>query len=123
MLVEVAEGIENFLETVEKHSGKRIFALFCGGVSPATGESWCPDCVKAEPVIEKGVAKAPEDAVFIKCSVGDRATWKDPNCEFRKHPQLKLVGVPTLLEWNTPKRLVEEECSKQDLVDMFFEED
>ena len=29
---------------------KTIYAIFSGGKDPATGKSWCPDCVTAEPV-------------------------------------------------------------------------
>ncbi|XP_063964551.1 thioredoxin domain-containing protein 17-like isoform X2 [Lytechinus pictus] len=76
-----------------------------------------------EPVIEKGLAGAPEDAVFIKCSVGDRTSWKDPNNEFRVNEKLRLKGVPTLLQMNSPKKLVEEDCSNADLVEMFFQDD
>jgi hypothetical protein len=27
--------------------------------------------------------------------------WKDPENEFRKHPQFKLTGIPTLIKWKT----------------------
>ncbi|XP_072210028.1 thioredoxin domain-containing protein 17 isoform X1 [Excalfactoria chinensis] len=52
---------------------------------------------------------------------GLRDGWKDPNNEFRKN--LKLTGVPTLLKYGTPQKLVEEECFKADLVRMLFTED
>ncbi len=38
------EGFDAFMAEVEKHSGKPVFALFCG-TKDAEGESWCPDCV------------------------------------------------------------------------------
>ncbi|XP_041456879.1 thioredoxin domain-containing protein 17-like [Lytechinus variegatus] len=124
VLQESVDGLSSFFELVAKHKDKKIiYALFCGGLDSATGESWCPDCVSAEPVIEKGLAGAPEDAVLIKCSVGDRTSWKDPNNEFRVNEKLRLKGVPTLLQMNSPKRLVEEDCSKADLVEMFIQDD
>uniref|UniRef100_A0A8B9NQ94 Thioredoxin domain-containing protein n=1 Tax=Accipiter nisus TaxID=211598 RepID=A0A8B9NQ94_9AVES len=52
---------------------------------------------------------------------GLRDGWKDPNNEFRKN--LKLTGVPTLLKYGTPQKLVEEECFKAELVRMLFTED
>ena len=92
------EGPEPALAAAESRSGD-VYLLFCGGVSPDTGKSWCPDCVKgeamarrvcpvlcsptslslslvvaaAEPVIEKVVAEQ-KAGVFIHCSVGDRDT-------------------------------------------------
>eukprot|EP00058_Branchiostoma_floridae_P009365 XP_002594853.1 hypothetical protein BRAFLDRAFT_124440 [Branchiostoma floridae] len=113
MVVSVkVEGLSAFLEAVEKHKGKTIFALFTGS-HDAQGKSWCPDCVAADPVVEKCVKGAPEDAVFITCSVGDRATWKDQKNDFRTHDKLKLTSVPTLMRWGT----------KSSLVSMLFEED
>ncbi|XP_787642.1 thioredoxin domain-containing protein 17 [Strongylocentrotus purpuratus] len=125
VLQEKTEGLDNFLQLLEKHKEKKtIIALFCGGKNSSDGVSWCPDCVSAEPIIEKGLAAAaPEDAVFIYCSVGDRTSWKDPNNAYRTHPKLQLKGVPTLLQWDTPKKLGEKDCSNADLVQMFFEED
>ncbi|XP_019621491.1 PREDICTED: thioredoxin domain-containing protein 17-like [Branchiostoma belcheri] len=123
MVVSVkVEGLSAFLEAVENHKGKAIFALFTGS-HDAQGKSWCPDCVAADPVVEQCVKGAPEDAVFITCSVGDRAFWKDQNNEFRTHPKLKLTSVPTLIRWETPQRLMEEDCAKSNLVSMLFEED
>uniref|UniRef100_A0A3B5LKP8 Thioredoxin domain-containing protein n=1 Tax=Xiphophorus couchianus TaxID=32473 RepID=A0A3B5LKP8_9TELE len=48
-------------------------------------------------------------------------SWKDLNNDFKK--TLKLTGVPTLLRYGTPQKLVEEECFKPDLVKMMFTED
>lgn len=118
-----ADSTASFLALAEEHKGKKIIALFCGSPDSSSGESWCPDCVKAEPVVEKALNKAADDVVFVFCVVGDRSRWKDPNCEFRTHPQFRLTAVPTLLEWGTQKRLVEGDCQKENLVDMFFEED
>ncbi|XP_029820476.1 thioredoxin domain-containing protein 17, partial [Manacus vitellinus] len=75
----------------------------------------------AEPVVRKELHNLPDESVFIYCLVGDRAYWKDPNNEFRRN--LKLTGVPTLLKYGTPQKLVEEECFKAELVRMLFTED
>ena len=43
--VKVASLVD-YLEACEAHkAAPQIFGLFCGGTDPATGESWCPDCV------------------------------------------------------------------------------
>ncbi|XP_077995571.1 thioredoxin domain-containing protein 17-like [Glandiceps talaboti] len=117
------EGLDAYLEKVEEYKNKPCVYAYFSGSKGEDGKSWCPDCVAAEPVVEKHLPEAPEDAVFIYCSVGGRAFWKDPNNRFRTHPELQLKGVPTLLQVNTPKRLVEGNLMKDDLVKMFFEED
>ncbi|KAG9485928.1 hypothetical protein GDO78_008815 [Eleutherodactylus coqui] len=91
-------GYEEYCRELEKHKGKPVFTLFCGDKNEQ-GVSWCPDCVKAEPVIRKELANLPEGSTFIYCLVGERAYWKDPNNEFKKN--LKLTGVPTLCKVGT----------------------
>ena len=85
----------------------------------SNGESWCPDCVVAEPVVNQCMQKvkwimqimlaqmytvqlqAPEDSHYLYVGVGDRATWKDPNCIFRTHKdtQLKRYWVLIILTY------------------------
>ncbi|NWY24062.1 TXD17 protein, partial [Pheucticus melanocephalus] len=113
-------GYPEFVRTAQSYHGRPIFALFCGD-KDAEGRSWCPDCVTAEPIVRKELHNLPDASVFIYCLVGDRAYWKDPNNEFRRN--LKLTGVPTLLKYGTPQKLVEEECFKSELVRMLFTED
>lgn len=52
--------------------------------------------------------------------VGDRRTWKDPNCAFRKDPNTKLNVIPTLIRWKNPQRLEGEQLLKTELLEMFF---
>ncbi|MBN3304639.1 TXD17 protein, partial [Amia calva] len=110
-------GYDEFTKAVSERKGKDIFAYFSGNKDPQ-GVSWCPDCVKGKIIKTRSIIHS---SVFIYCQVGDRSYWKDPNNEFRK--VLKLSGVPTLLRYGTPQKLVEEECFKADLVRMMFTED
>ena len=48
-MVNHVEGYAGWTAFVQENKGKEIFALFCGG-KDASGKSWCPDCVTAEPV-------------------------------------------------------------------------
>ncbi|CAB3981051.1 Hypothetical predicted protein [Paramuricea clavata] len=98
-----------------------VYILFTGS-KDSSGNSWCSDCNDADPVIKKCLPNAPEGSVFICCIVGDRSVWKDPENEFRKHPQFKLTGIPTLIKWKTANRLGPDDCKKQDLVEMIFED-
>ncbi|XP_048836232.1 thioredoxin domain-containing protein 17 [Brienomyrus brachyistius] len=113
-------GYDEFNEAVSDRKGKDIFAYFSGD-KDANGKSWCPDCVKAEPVVRRELRHLPEGSVFIYCQVGDRPYWKDSSNEFKK--TLKLSAVPTLLRYGTPQKLVEDECFRSDLVRMMFTED
>ncbi|CAF5094691.1 unnamed protein product, partial [Rotaria sp. Silwood1] len=72
------------------------------GAKDSQGHSWCPDCVLAEKPVEETVKSSlPSNGIFIECSVGNRASWKDPNCSFRTDPNLRLTNIPTLVEWGT----------------------
>lgn len=119
-----ARGFADFQSAAHEQQklGRRVFAYFSGDKeSGSGGVSWCPDCVKAEPIVRAELAYLPEGSTFVYCQVGSRADWKDPDNEFRK--QLKLTAVPTLLKYGTPQKLVEEECFKAELVRMLFTED
>ncbi|XP_038550630.1 thioredoxin domain-containing protein 17-like [Micropterus salmoides] len=91
-------GYDEFCQAVSERKGKDIYAYFSGD-KDAQGKSWCPDCVKAEPVVRGEMAHLPEGSVFIYCQVGERAYWKDQSNAFKK--TLKLSGVPTLLRYGT----------------------
>nr|CAH0104461.1 unnamed protein product [Daphnia galeata] len=119
-----AEGFQEFqaiLNDIASKKSEDIFILFSGS-KDTTGQSWCPDCVEAEPVIEKALESAPEDAVFVYVGVGDKSFWKDSNCVFRTDSKTKLTCIPTLLKWGTNKRLLDNQCNKLDTVLMMFED-
>ena len=49
-------GYEEFMQVVEQHSGKTIFAYFSGS-KDAEGKSGCPDCVQGEARIREAAAQ------------------------------------------------------------------
>jgi thiol-disulfide isomerase/thioredoxin len=109
-------------QIAEQGSGsKSVFVLFSGAVVPATGKSWCPDCVDAEPVIAGALEKAAEsrDVVLLYIPLvreeyrGNAAHWA------RVHPSFKLERIPTLYKWGKTRAvgsLVEEQCKDAELV-------
>ncbi len=99
-------------ESLEK-SGEPINVLFSGGKDAETGISWCPYCVRAQPVVEEALSLAPEDSHFIYCDVGERTYWRDKECPFRTDPRTKLVFLPTLLRWKGAQRLDGEQACKK----------
>ncbi|CAF1524578.1 unnamed protein product [Rotaria sp. Silwood1] len=118
------EGYEQLKKTLENYGkDKRIFILF-SGAKDSQGHSWCPDCVLAEKPVEETVKSSlPSNGIFIECSVGNRASWKDPNCSFRTDLNLRLTNIPTLVEWGTTKRLTESQLLDTEMIKILFEED
>lgn len=45
---------------------------YCANIISLKGDSWCPDCVEAEPFIEEALDKFGEGTVFVHVDVGDR---------------------------------------------------
>nr|AFK40345.1 unknown [Lotus japonicus] len=83
----------------EASQNKANLILFLADKDPATSLSWCPDCVRAEPVIYKKLEASPDDIALIRAYVGDRPTWRNPHHPWRVDPKFKLTGVPTLIRW------------------------
>ncbi|KAK7334780.1 hypothetical protein VNO80_26544 [Phaseolus coccineus] len=70
---------EKFRSEAAKNKANLI--LFLADKGPATSLSWCPDCVRAEPVICKKLEASSDDIALLRAYVGDRQTWRNP-----KHP-------------------------------------
>lgn len=58
---------------------------------------WCGDCVRGVPPTKAVIAAA--GLSLLEIDVGDRETWRDQNHPLRVDQQLKLTGIPTLIEW------------------------
>ena len=92
-----------------------VFLLFFGSETPETGESWCPDCVMADPVIRGTLATITRRSVhLVECPVGLRADYKGNAAHpYRTDPRVALQRIPTLIRWAGTRevgRLVEGEC-------------
>ncbi|XP_027916217.1 thioredoxin-like protein Clot [Vigna unguiculata] len=83
----------------EAAGNKANLILFLADNDPATSLSWCPDCVRAEPVIYKKLEASSDDIALLRAYVGDRPTWRNPQHPWRVDPRFKLTGVPTLIRW------------------------
>ena len=100
-----------------RDSAKPLFILFTGAVVPETGRSWCPDCVKADPVINKVLHELEGGGVLLECPVV-RAEYREPEYAYRTN-QFKLACVPTLIKWENKKisrRLNDDQSQDEDLV-------
>ncbi|XP_074593656.1 thioredoxin domain-containing protein 17-like [Brevipalpus obovatus] len=114
------EGLKMLL-TVEK--SPQVFILFIAS-KDSNGVSWCPDCVSADPVIQKAVSdcdpKMDQETLFITAQVGARDEWKNPNNSFRLDETFKVDCVPTLLNIQKNQRLRETECADREKVEKFL---
>lgn len=122
-----ATGYEHFVAIVETLApavgAQHISVYFTGEKNAATGVSWCPDCVVAEPVVMAAVERIAEPMHFIYVDVGNRAYWKDPKNPFRTDKRTHLSVIPALLRWHQPQRLDGDQLLKPELLDMFFQDD
>ncbi|KAK8707218.1 hypothetical protein V6N13_058281 [Hibiscus sabdariffa] len=82
-------------------NNKANFILFLADKDPSTSLSWCPDCVRAEPVIYKKLEATAWDVALLRAYVGDRPTWRNPQHPWRVDSTFKLTGVPTLVLWDS----------------------
>ena len=94
-------------------------------VKKSLGNSWCPDCVTAQPVVESTIEKEVKQPTnYLYVGVGDRTFWKDQGNIFRKSGLTKLKSVPTFFKWTAPgNRLEEEKCTNPDLIQMIIEQE
>lgn len=83
----------------EAANNKANLILFLADNDPATSLSWCPDCVRAEPMIYKKLEECGEDVALLRAYVGDRPTWRTPQHPWRIDSRFQLKGVPTLIRW------------------------
>ncbi len=99
--------------------------LFFGSEDPATGASWCPDCVTADPVLRRVCTTLRPDLVLYECPVGARSSWKNQaDHPFRLHPGIRLTRIPTLLFLQgglERGRLVEADCADAAVVAAFLQ--
>lgn len=98
--------------------------LFFGSEDPATGASWCPDCVTADPVLRATIAAAAPALPVHECPVGARSAWKGVmDHPYRVHPAFRLQRIPTLIRFRAGLdvgRLVEGPCADPAAVRAFL---
>ncbi|KAL3122500.1 hypothetical protein niasHT_003036 [Heterodera trifolii] len=104
------EGLRQILVEL-KHSASRVynggvFVYFTGEKVAETGQSWCPSCVQADPVIEQAFDEfswdpdMPIHVAFITCDVGPREIWKSLDNSIKADATLDVQSVPTLIEYS-----------------------
>jgi len=111
---------------LERLSTSRSAALllFFGSEDQATGVSWCPDCVTADPLLRRACKTLQPSLDLFECPVGQRSAWKNqPEHPYRLHPLIRLARIPTLI-WLDGAcergRLVEADCAVPASVEAFL---
>lgn len=98
----------------EAGDAERIL-LFFGSEQAASGVSWCPDCVTADPVLRAALVRQRPELVVLECPVGERADWKGrADHPYRRDLRLAVHRIPTLIRWSAGRacdRLVEGGCA------------
>ncbi|KRZ09373.1 Thioredoxin domain-containing protein 17 [Trichinella zimbabwensis] len=90
------------------HSSYNIYVIFCG-TRNQWGYSWCPMCTALEHYVKQLAYYVPEETLLIYVDVGTLEQFQDESNCFRKDEVVKLRRVPTLMNWRTGERLVENE--------------
>lgn len=117
------EAFVAFIAKLQPTVGEQPINVYFSGTKDAQGNSWCPDCVVAEPVVLAALERIAEPAHFVYVDVGDRSFWKDPKNAFRTDKSTHLSVIPTLLRWRQPQRLEGDHLLNPELLDMFFNDD
>ncbi|KAJ2718425.1 hypothetical protein GGI07_005765 [Coemansia sp. Benny D115] len=95
-----------------------VFVLFFGREVPSTGNSWCPDCVIADPKVRKAIGSV-ENSILLEVPVDRKTDTASKTNIFRERKDIKLGRIPTLLRWTSAgpaaTRLVEDECNEADI--------
>ncbi|XP_063822005.1 thioredoxin domain-containing protein 17-like [Ostrinia nubilalis] len=118
------KGFDDFSKYTENidPKGPPVFFFFSGAKLPS-GNSWCPDCVEAEPIVKSYLGELQKSVTFVYVDVGDRDYWKDKACPFRTDSRTRLMVIPTIIKWKGVQRLEGSQCNKRDLLQMMFEEE
>lgn len=104
-----------------------LFILFTGKKSiGSNGDnkiSWCPDCVRAEPIINAALDATSDGYVLYECDV-DRESYRTKDYIYRTDARIGLTCVPTLMKWSNNKciaRLNDSQSQNADLVKELIE--
>ena len=115
---------ENITANLKKLiSEKKNFFLYLYGTHDKNGKSWCPDCVRSEPFVNKAkeiiAARENEKEIYFVNVPIDF----DKRPFYRNDKIIKMKRVPTLAYFNKGRelgRIVEHDMDTQEMVDGFI---
>lgn len=85
------------ISQISQQSNHDFFVLFTGEKVPETGKSWCPDCVNAEPIINKALEQYGREYILLLCPVV-RLDYRSHEYIYRIDDLIQLKCVPTFMK-------------------------
>ena len=94
------------------------YAVFFGE-RDADGQSWCPDCVEADPVISAVLSGREEGSGLLECVVIKAEYARNPSYAYRTHPHVKLTAIPTVIKYAAGAvvaKVEDDACKSEDVL-------
>ncbi len=94
------ETVRRVVRSLSAEKKDLLVLLFTGTPFPGTKQSWCPDCVTADPLVAASISDAKaagRHVVLIECLVERGSYIGNPGYLYRTHPFVQLPCIPTLL--------------------------
>ena len=116
------DSFYNFM-TNYNPAGKRLNA-YCYGSRNETHDSWCGDCINAEPYIDEALEKFGQNTIMLFVDVGSKAEWKDIENNYLRM-NCYLDFIPTLIHYEglyQMKRIEDIHVQNPELLKWFFNE-
>ncbi|CAG9760020.1 unnamed protein product [Ceutorhynchus assimilis] len=122
VVVHYLQGYDQYVKFFQEFNSheQKAYVYFTGN-KDSSGQSWCPDCNNAWPVVMGVLDALPDNHPLVIVEVGEREEWKNPQNPFRKD-KVRLRVIPTIAIWNEVNKLEGVMCEKQELVSMLLEE-
>ncbi|ORC91682.1 1,2-Dihydroxy-3-keto-5-methylthiopentene dioxygenase, partial [Trypanosoma theileri] len=95
--------------------GDVLVLLFKGASDRMTHISWCPPCVRAEPMVCRAVqaARKAHRVVFVQCIL-ERSVYRgNPEYPYRTHPLLNIATIPYLIVMQQGETGIVEICRER----------
>ena len=107
--------------TLSTHDPDKVRVLVWVQSELVDGVPWCPDTRAALPLLESALYRAAGPPIVLVTADVVRREYMDPSYAYRRHPDLRLSGVPTLYRWGREgplKRLQERQITPASLDDL-----
>ena len=76
-------------------TGNKFLVIFTGSINEETNESWCPDCERAKPIIQRVIDRLNGRITILKGITTEDAWMDNEDHPFRQAPY-EVEGVPTM---------------------------
>ncbi len=103
---QLCENPNNFLKLFSElnfsnnNNNSINFLYFTGTKDFSTGESWCPDCTRSEPVLKGALERLNEGSITVLECLVDRNDYKTKEYFYRNFALIQLKCVPTFIRLN-----------------------